>query len=60
MSFYNTTLEDKRINHVGQLFDTNGAITWSVFKSEFSLSENSNFYRVQLNYAIPKAWKENL
>ena len=60
-SFYNTTLADKGINHVGQLFDTNGAMKpWSVFKSQFSLSKNSNFYWIQLNNAIPKAWKENL
>ena len=32
----------------------------SVFKSEFSLSKNSHFYWIQLNNAIPKAWKENL
>ena len=39
-SFYNTTLADKGINHVGQLFDTNDAIKpWYVFKSEFSLSK---------------------
>ena len=60
-SFYNTTIADKEINHVGQLFDTNGAMKpWSVFKSEFSLSKNSHFYWIQLNNAIPKAWKENL
>ena len=60
-SFYNTTLADKGINHVGQLFDTDGAMKpWSVFKSEFSLSKNSHFYWIQLNNAIPKAWKENL
>ena len=60
-SFYNTTLADKGINHVGQLFDTNGAIKpWPVFKSEFSLSKNSHFHWIQLNNAIPKAWKENL
>ena len=59
-SFYNTTLADKGINDVGQLFDTNGAMKpWSVFKSEFSLSKNSHFYWIQLNNAIPKAWKEN-
>ena len=39
-SYYNTTLADKGINHVGQLFDTNGAMRrWSVFKSEFSLNK---------------------
>ena len=39
-SFYNTTLTDKGINHVGQLVDTNGATKpWSVFQSEFSLSK---------------------
>ena len=44
-SFYNTTLADKEINYVGQLFDTKGAMKpWSVFKSEFSLSKNSHFY----------------
>ena len=60
-SFYNTTLADKGINHVRQLFDTDGAMKlWSVLKSEFSSSTNSNFYWIQLNNAIPKAWKENL
>ena len=60
-SFYNTALADKGINHVGQLFDTNGAMkTWFVFKSEFSLIKNSHFYWIQLNNAIPKASKENL
>ena len=60
-SFYNTTLADKGINHVGQLFDTNGAKKpCSVFKSEFSLSKNSHFNWIQLNNAIPKAWRENL
>ena len=60
-SFYNTTLADKGINHVGQLFDTNGAMKpWSVFKSKFSLSKTSHFYWIQLNNAIPKAWKKNL
>ena len=60
-SFYNTTLADKGINHVGQLFDTNDAIKpWSVFKSEFSLSKSSHSYWIQLNNATPKAWKENL
>ena len=34
--------------------------TWSVFKSEFSLSKNSHYYWIQLDNAIPKAWKENL
>ena len=48
-SFYNTTLADKGINHAGQFFDTNGGMKpWSVFKSEFSLSKNSNFYWIQL------------
>ena len=33
--FYNTTLADKGINHVGQLFDTNGAMkTWSLSSKE--------------------------
>ena len=60
-SLYNTALAGKGINHVGQLFDTNGAMKpCSVFKSEFSLSKNSHFYWIQLNSAIPKAWKENL
>ena len=60
-SFYNTTLTDKGINYVGQLFDTNGATKpWSVFQSEFSLNKNSHFYWIQLNSAIPKALKENL
>ena len=37
-SFYNTTLADKGINQVGQLFDTSGAIKpWSEFKRGFSL-----------------------
>ena len=44
MSFYNTTLVNKGTNHVGQLFDTNGAMKpWSVLKSEFRLSKNSHF-----------------
>ena len=60
-SFYKTTPADKGINCVGQLFDTNGAMkSWSVFKSEFSLSKNSHFYWIQVNNAIPKTWKENL
>ena len=60
-SFYNTTLTDKGINHVGQLFDTNGAMKLrSVFKKEFSLSKNSHFYCTQLTNAIPRASKENL
>ena len=33
---------------------------WPVYKSEFNLSKNSHFYWIQLNNAIPKAWKENL
>ena len=38
-SFYNTTLAGTGINHVGELFGTNGAMKpWSVFKSEFSLT----------------------
>ena len=33
-SFYNTTLVDKGVNHIGQLSDTNGAMKpWSVFKN---------------------------
>ena len=60
-SFYNTTLVDKGINHVGQLFDTNGAMkTWSKFKAESNLSKNSHFYWIQLNNVFAKAWKENL
>ena len=60
-SFYKTTLADKGINHIAQLFDTNGAMKpWSVFESEFSLSKNSHFYWIQLNNTIPKAWKESL
>ena len=44
-SSYNTTLADKGINHVGQLFNTNGAMKlWAVFKREFSLSKSSHFY----------------
>ena len=59
-SFVNTTLSDKEINHIGQLFDTNGKIKpWSEFKRKSSLSKNSRFYWIQLNNAIPKAWKEN-
>ena len=59
--FYNTTVADKGINHIGHLFDTNGAMKpWSVCKSEFSLSKNSHFYWIQLNNAISKVWKENL
>ena len=43
------------------MFGTNGAMKpWSVLKSEFSWSKNSHFYWIQLNIAIPKAWKENL
>ena len=58
-SFYNTTLADKEINHVEQLFDANGAIKpWSKFKREFSLNKNSHFYWIQLNNAISKALKE--
>ena len=57
-SFYNSNLAGKGINHVGQHFDANGAMKpWSVFKSEFSLSKNSHFCWIQLNSAIPKAWK---
>ena len=38
MSFSNTILADKGINHVGELFDTNSATKpWSEFKREFSL-----------------------
>ena len=60
-SFYNTTIADRGINHVRELFDTNGAMKpWFVFKSEFRLSKNSHFYWIQLDNAIPKAWKENL
>ena len=60
-SFYNTSLADKGINHVGQLFDTNGAMKpRSVFKKEFGLSKNSHFYCIQLTNAIPRASKENL
>ena len=60
-SSYNTVLADKGTNHVGQLFDTNGAMKhWSLFKNEFSLSKNSHFYWIQLNNVIPKSWKENL
>ena len=59
-SFYNTTLADKRINHVGQLLDANGAMkSLSVFKREFGLKQSS-YYWIQLNNAIPKAWKENI
>ena len=59
--FYKTTLAEKVINHVGQHFDTNGAMKpWFVIKSEFSFSKNSHFYQIQLNNVIPKAWKENL
>ena len=58
--FYNIALADKGINHVGQLFHNNDAMKpWSVFKSEYSLSENSHFYWIELNDAIPKAWKQN-
>ena len=60
-SFYNTTLENKGINHVGQIVDNNGAMKpWSVFKSEFSLSKIGHFFWTQLYNDIPKAWKENL
>ena len=59
--FYNITLADKGINHVGQLFYNNGAMKpWSVFKSEYSLSENSHLYCIELNDTILKAWKQNL
>ena len=59
-SFYNTTQANNGINHIGQLFDTNGAMKpWCLLKSEFSLSKNIHFYWIQLNIAIPKAWKEN-
>ena len=37
-----------------------GLKQWFEFKSEFSLNKNSHFYWIQLNNAIPKAWKENL
>ena len=60
-SFYDTTQADKGINHIGQIFDTNGGMKpWSVFKSELSLNKNSHFYWIQLNNAIPNVWKENL
>ena len=60
-SFYNTTLADKGIIHVGHLFDTNGAMKpWSVFKSKSSLIISNHFYWIQLNKAIQKGWKENL
>ena len=61
-SFYNTTLSDKGINQVGQLFDTNGPMKWSEFKSVFDLSKNSNFHWhwIRLDNANPKAWKGNL
>ena len=60
-SFYNTTLADESINHVGQFFDNNGTMKpWSVFKREFSLSKNSHFYWVHLNNVIRKVWREIL
>ena len=44
-SFHDTTLADKGINHVGQLFDTNDAMKlWCVFKNELSLSKNIRSY----------------
>ena len=59
--FYNTTLADKRINHVGQLFDTNCAMKpWSVFESKFSLGKSSHFYWIQSNNDTLKAREENL
>ena len=59
--FYNTALADKGINHVGQLFHTNGAMKpWSVFESKFSLSKSSNFYWIQSNNVTLKAREENL
>ena len=59
--FYNTTLADKRINHVGQLFDTNAAMKpWSELKGEFSLIKNSYFYWVQLNNDIPKVFPQKI
>ena len=60
-SFYSTALADEGNKDVGQLIDTNGAMKpWSEFKREFSSSKNSHFYLIQLNNAIPKAWKENI
>ena len=60
-SLNKTTLTDKGINHVEQLFDANGAMkSWFQFKRELSLSKNSHLYWIQLNNAIPDAWEENL
>ena len=60
-SFYNTSISDKGINHVGHVFDTNAAIkSLPESKRQFSLSKNSHFRWIQLSNAIPKAWKENL
>ena len=51
----------KGIYYVGQFSDTNGVmILWSEFKREFSLSKNINFYWIQLNSEIQKAWDKNL
>ena len=56
---YNITLPDKRNNHVGQLFDTNGAMKPRlVFKSEFSLSKNSHFYWIQIIMPFQKLGKK--
>ena len=44
-SLYNATLANKGINHVGSLFDINGAIKlWSVFKRRLILSKDNRFY----------------
>ena len=52
-SSYNTTLADKEINNVRQLFDTNSALKpWREFRREFSLSKNSHFCWIKSNITI--------
>ena len=57
--FFFSSLSDKRLNFVGQLFDREGKLkTFECLKDELSLTNNQKFKLFEIIHALPKQQHE--
>ena len=57
--FFFSSLSDKSLNFVGQLFDRDGQLkTCECLKDEFSLTNTEQIKLFQIIHAFPKQWRE--
>ena len=61
IAVYLAEFSKKCLNCVGHLFNERQKLkTWDELKQEYRFLENKRFLFMQLLYAIPKSWKEDL